>query len=372
MRHMRIVFHVFIGLLLFTATVFASINICPKCGWENDDVRQICIHCEGQLIPSESASDDRTDDNAAVSSGQEYIDADIAGKDISAGEEHLRKGDIVLARLFFRNATALNMLTDPHESEDRSDRIARLLAQCTQTAGTVSRKCSLCNGTGMGTIKTEMLDNKIRYRSAHGKSCSRCGGKGFEMIQATINEMKYLRGQALKRYEALRQAMRFVRVGEAWVPQGLYGDLGVKQIALLKRSVARPCPECMGMCRVNCDKCKGAGATPCSNRKCNAGMVEEEVRNRLKNTSVMTRKVKCPVCNGAGEIRCVECNGAGSLACRKCGGTGDRSICGKCGGHGVAACARCGGSGVYKRGACSKCGGEGESLCSSCMGDGRK
>ncbi len=361
-----------VAALFCGSFLLMGFRVCPKCGFENEDDRKACVHCEAQLQDTAGPAEK----TVPVASNSllivDGLNEDIIAEDVRLGVEQLDKGNTDLARLFLKNASGLNMLIESQDESSMSAKIVELLGKCAQAGRKVERKCLKCDGTGAGVVKSTMLNNEVKYRSVPDKLCSDCGGSGKVMMPAVVNDQKYIIGQAMKQYAVLRQAMGFVRVGEAWIPAGLDGKLTGRQTAVLKQATAMPCSACMGVGREDCGECNGTGSVKCGNKGCVNGMVEEKISNRLSKTSNATRKVKCAFCGGSSLVMCVDCNGIGSKVCRKCNGTGERAVCTKCGGKGVTSCTHCGGAGTYKGGLCVKCRGEGDAVCSSCMGDGRK
>jgi len=376
------------GVFLLAIVAFGSTLICSKCGYENAEGNEVCVHCKAELPVSEARKESEVQsDHASEHAGKlEYPDSKIVEKETEIGLEYLRKGDVEVARLFFKNAAALNLLTEPEVEKERADlsasgpslplgqgrseRILQFMKRCETGDRTVQRKCSVCDGTGKRTMKVTSLQGDVTYRNAYGMACPECGGSGYVRVAGTIDEWKYNRGRAVSLYTILQQGRKFTRVGGAWVPWEIEKKLSVRQNVMLKRAMAEPCSECMGFGCIDCDKCDGTGDVKCSNSKCISGMVEVKKSGML--LPGLTHTEKCKICGGRGIIACSKCKGKGNILCDKCNGTGERPVCTKCGGQGLMTCSRCKGLGVYKKQVCPDCKGDGTAICSSCNGDGMK
>ena len=158
-------------------------------------------------------------------------------------------------------------------------------------------------------------------------------------------------------------------------------------------SVVVACPDCNGTGVRTCSLCGGSGRTVC--RMCKGrgskvcptclggGTVTERVRGMVGGNWVWLNEQRtCPNCLGSGSIPCAGCAGKGSIPCNACaqkgwftcatcGGAKQLTVrCGKCNGSGRVACTHCGGRG---RVTCSECLGRGKvtSPCSKCEGKGR-
>lgn len=364
-----------IGAILSVLTALGdTAMICSECGYENPAMRELCVHCEAKLpdSPDSKPADSKTQSNQREpeSDGLEFLSPEIVLNEMDMGLKRLEEQDVELARLFFKNSVALNALADSRGTNDRASRILAYIEQCEASRESVREKCSICRGTGQGTMKIASLSGAVTYRDAPGKPCVECGGEGYVWRRATVDELKYRIGKALSRYTAQQQARRFDPVGGAWVPAGIADKLSLRQETLLRRVAAPSCPACAGVGRNDCGKCNGGGKVKCSNSRCVNGFVTVETGGNLAKAKQTTAE-KCAICGGEGTIPCSECGGKGSVLCRKCGGSGERQACRKCGGQGIIECGRCGGSGAAKGAICSSCGGNGIARCSSCAGDGR-
>ena len=360
-------------LLLGTWLAVADITVCPKCGYENDSTRTECLHCRAalpaptpQTKPTAVAGEQRLKDGKIEFLGGPTVEAEIA-----EGRQAFKDGDAELARLFLRNASALELLTDTKVENKRAADIAELLGKCDTAARAVRARCPDCNGTGKASMKATSLKGDTVSLDVAGKSCAKCGGSGFVYTPGTVDEQKFALGRALNRFATRQQIRKYVAVGGAWVPPDVADKLTVRQTVRLKMAMAAPCEACAGIGRVSCRSCSGTGLIKCTNRGCEAGKVTVTEGGQLGGKKVK-RLDKCPVCNGTGSVVCTRCTGTGSLVCTRCNGNGERGLCRSCGGQGFIDCRRCHGTGQYKGEPCTACHGEAVAECTNCNGDGKE
>lgn len=359
------------GFLLAVSVLLAGVLVCRECGYENADGNEVCTHCKAKLPvkpvkPAEGPADEKSTPSKA-----KPIDSKFVDNEVKMAEQHFTAGDFEIANLFARNAAALEMLVDPAVKSDRSERIVELRKRSETGGMTVDRKCPACGGSGKYIMETAALDNKTTTIEVAGKSCPKCGGSGKVMKPSTMDERRFKLGRGQSRYTALQQSRKFLPLGAAWIPAELDGTLSVKQTVQVKRAVALPCPDCIGLGRMDCAKCKGVGEIKCTYTGCLNGKVEVTDEGRLVKGK-LKKTVKCKSCNGMGLIACAECRAKGSILCKRCNGSGERALCSKCGGQGAAACKKCQGTGKVKDVTCGECRGDGVQECTGCNGDGRK
>ena len=360
-------------VLLWGIVALAGFVICPKCGYENDDSRATCKHCgaavtagkrEAEAIPLSGEKAVASEEDAVQVEAQAVVD------EVHMGKQAITDGDVELARLFFRNAAALDLLSASSPGEGRSEAIATLISQCDASAQ-VRRRCPECDGSGKRIMSVDTLKGETVYREAPGMTCGGCGGRGFVSKRGTVDDRMYAMGRAVRRYKTMQLGRKYVAVGSAWAPPDVAEALTVEQSGVLRRATAAPCSTCVGIGRTNCKTCKGQGSVECPNGECEQGMAPVEKDSYFGGKSLL-RMEKCKACSGKGYVACATCRGLGSVVCRECKGTGERPDCRKCGGEGVVNCRRCDGTGSYKGAACPACGAEGKMLCTSCNGDGCK
>lgn len=365
---------VVLTLLVCASVALCQIIVCPKCGYENPGDGAKCTHCEAELPGSDTkqpVETEPTDDAPVLSSEKQYLDAKIVRKEMRLGRQYFREGDIEIARLFFVNAACLEMLTDPKVESDRSERILQYEKKCGAGGGVARAECPVCGGSGKYIMDTALLDGETVHKEVPGRSCDRCKGKGYIFKAGSLEQRKYRIGRAVKQYTMLQHGKKFIPVGGAWVPGEIEADLSRREIVLLKRATAAPCPDCVGLGRETCRKCNGARKVDCPNSECENGIITVAKGGELVKGKI-NRTEKCKTCRGRGRVACATCRGRGSILCKKCGGSGVRPLCRKCGGQGLVPCRKCKGAGTYKGEPCVDCQGQRIAECSSCGGDGRK
>lgn len=360
---------------LWVAAATAGVPVCPKCGYENWQGGRQCEHCKAELPEVKTAGESLEQENpdcVLLDNGKlQFLKPSVVEAEIQLGNLYSATGEVDVARLFLRNAAALDMLTDPASKNDRAARIVDLLKKNELGRRTAQRQCPLCNGTGKSVVRMVSLKGEVSFPEIHGKPCQKCGGSGTVSGPVTVDDRKLAAGRAASGYAALQRSRKYVPEGGAWVPLAIGEKLSRRQVVLLRRAVSAPCPLCMGNGCVDCAQCKGTRDVKCTNPKCVQGTTQVEASAGLTKTKI-TRSEKCKVCGGKGMIACPGCNGTGSVLCKACNGTGELPLCKKCSGQGFSSCSKCNGTGTQKQVGCSTCGGEGITICSSCNGDGRK
>jgi hypothetical protein len=394
-------------LCLFLCGVAYAISICGSCGYEGGDDARFCSHCgaglktEGGGRGSEvggrgsevggRGSEVGGRETEVGGRGSEVggwgsevggwetggsISAEAVADDMRTARLHLKAERVELARMFGRNALALNLLAGEDPGQVRSKAILEFLEQSDRLSGLARRACPACDGAGKAVMTARLLDGSTRDLQVTGRECDRCGGAGIIRGKETIDERKYRQGQAGEQYRTIQQSRGRQPVGAAWVPADAGGKLGVAETVMLKRAIPPACSRCAGLGRDDCSDCRGSGKVTCEADGCERGWVEREsLGGRIggsRSAGKTIHKVRCESCNGVGLERCEDCSGAGSFLCKTCNGEGFAKLCSKCGGAGIGTCRRCAGSRVYRGEACSYCRAEGITECSSCGGTGRK
>ncbi|OGV69018.1 MAG: hypothetical protein A2283_23130 [Lentisphaerae bacterium RIFOXYA12_FULL_48_11] len=364
---------VIFAFLVAASFALSAVLVCRECGYESPEGSETCTHCKAKLPPPrpKSQPDGSQAENTLPSGKVKFMDAMIVENEIRIAKKHLDLGDFDVANLFGKNAAALEMIADPSVKGERSEQIIEIRKKSETGGMTVDRKCPACAGSGRYVMETAALDNKTTTIEVAGKSCLRCNGTGKILKPSTMDERRFKLGRGMNKYSALQQSRKFLSLGAAWIPAELDGKLSRKQQVQIKRAVAPPCADCMGLGRVDCAKCKGQGEIKCTFQGCVQGKVEVQDEGRLVKGKIK-KTVKCKNCNGTGFVACIDCRAQGSLVCKKCNGSGERAMCIKCGGQGLSDCRRCQGSGAGKDGQCAECKGEGVLECTACGGDGRK
>ncbi len=365
-----------LSVLVFMAiipVVFSGILVCRKCGYESPEGSEICSHCKAKLPASQlkPQAEAAPGDNMLASGKLKWIDSKVIEDELNLALRYLDAGDFDLANLYAKNASALEILANPAVKEGRSDKIVEIRRKSETGGMSAGRKCHLCGGTGKFVLETTGLNNKTTKISVADKVCQQCNGTGKVLKPTTMDERRFKLGRAKNRFIELQQGRKFVPMGGAWVPAEFEGKFSVKQAVQVKRAVAAPCSECMGLGRMDCTKCKGLGEVKCTYSGCVNGKVEIEDEGKIvkgKDKKI----VNCKMCNGNGFVPCLDCRGQGNLVCKKCSGSGERAVCVRCGGQGTIACRRCQGAGTVKDAPCQECRGDGVVECTACSGDGRK
>jgi len=298
------------------------------------------------------------------------IEEGAVDTEVKLAREHMKEGDHELARLFLKNASVLNLISNSKQNALRADAIAEMLKACDSKGLLVQAKCSTCGGTGNRVMKvSSLVPGEEQTREVQGSKCPMCKGAGIVRRPGNMDERKFSRARAEERYVTIQQARKYAKVGGAWLPSEAPEKLSVKQNARVRRSTSSPCEECMGFGKTDCKDCESTGVIDCE--ACEDGNVFIKVNAELTKMT-LSRSEKCKQCREKGLLLCAKCGGSGGVLCRKCNGKGLQPECGKCAGEGYTGCRKCNGSGNVEGHDCEYCRGEGVVLCSSCNGDGHR
>jgi hypothetical protein len=352
--------------------LFADPRVCQKCGYESDDAASVCSHCGVVLPPPEVAPENgpaSSDSEGAAKAARHILSGVVVDQEVRMGRQYIATNQTDIAKLFLLNALAMDMIA-ADKAPARANVIAELLKKCELHGGKVLAKCSACEGTGRRIMRATRFSGEAVNVSVGGMPCPHCGGSGFVRRDGTVGDLKLAMGRAAGRYRVLQQSRRFTEVGGAWVPADIAERLSLRDRVSLRRTLATPCENCLGIAQTECPACSGSGRAKCSNKKCVGGKIAVPSEKHLGRTLEQNRK--CGVCGGTGIVPCEKCRGSGAVLCRVCNGSGERPECRRCGGEGLLACRTCGGAGEVKAISCRTCGGDGELVCASCQGDGRK
>lgn len=336
-------------------------RLCPKCGYENTDGAALCSHCNASL-PSVDAP--KTEPSKESGGKLQMVDIKTIEAETKLAEECMGKGDLDLAGLVLRNASALNVLTEQANLDARSQYIANLQKRLETLQASARRTCVACGGTGKRAGGSA---------GAAGASapCVRCSGMGQMKGAGKPSERKSRIAKAIEAFKDLEQGRSYLSEGNVWVPRDVSERLTIPQRALLRRAAPVPCSNCLGLGVLDCTICRGLGESKCTVTGCVGGKVVVEEYDSL--TRGKLKKVfECRTCGGKGSILCAECHGSGAATCAACSGSGQRATCPDCDGQGYGNCKRCKGTGSVTGGKCPDCRGETVSLCATCRGDGRK
>ncbi len=379
-------------LSVFLCRIASALTICGSCGYESGDDSRFCSHCGGGLkaevgerrakgggLTAEVGELTAEDGELTAEDGtgsSALISAEAVAWDMRTARLRLVGEDVALARMFARNAMALNLLAAEDPENVRSQAILAFIERCDRLFGRARRECPDCEGSGKRVMTTRALDGRTRDLQIAGWACERCGGAGLVQGKETVDERKYRRGQAVERFRATQQSRGRVPMGDVWVPESAVEGLDVAAAVMLKRAIPPACQRCAGIGRADCSTCRGRGIATCDAKGCERGRVERESLGGqiggARTDSKTIHTVNCEVCKGSGLSSCEKCSGAGSFVCKSCNGEGFGKVCSKCNGAGLTTCRRCSGTRVYRGEACATCGAEGITECSSCGGIGRK
>jgi len=365
-------------MLVAVSIGFGEILVCPKCGHEVEQGSVACSHCYARIVsknqdpkpPAElpgAASDDEFDGSGKL----KFLGLNTVKDEVRLGKQYQAKKDVDIARCLFRNAKALERITEQGDNRARRKAIEKMIAGTCSPSDIVRQICPVCGGTKKGIITFGTLRGETTTKERSGIRCPRCLGRRYVNKTITMAQWKDAEKRADKRFALIQEARGFAAIGNAWIPEKLVEKITVQQKAALIQGIAVGCEKCDGTGQVDCRKCKGLGEILCKARGCRLGMVTIERDGHIVKTTTF-RTEKCRVCGGKGSTPCLECRTTGRSQCSKCDGSGLRELCSKCDGLGVVDCRRCKGEGTYKDAPCPLCKGEKQTLCPTCKGEGRK
>lgn len=377
----------FIALLCIVGSLAWGLTICSQCAHEQPDTANFCTHCGARLAAGETQKTDVAGEKEEVAQENKAAAADGDGDvaehelltiiraatrdDVLLGREYLEKGRPDVARALLLNALALNAVAPEALTVEQGEHIMQEISQCEQKMSLGNAACQDCNGSGKRIIRFSQLTSDEETSMSTGQTCPTCQGTGRVRKTRSVNDMKYVLGQARQQMEQALSARGRVTLGGAWVPSELPGLLDQNAEARLRHAAAAPCQACQGLGRTDCNRCNNLGTITCTARGCNQGMVIREELRRPGTRTEVRRREPCTVCAGTARVECPRCQGAGSITCSSCQGTGKRPLCSACGGDGVSTCRNCRGTGKLRNGAdCVQCGGGGVARCPTCRGDG--
>ena len=229
---------------------------------------------------------------------------------------------------------------------------------------TVTQACQGCDGKSVLVLEEPdygQAKGRIGSAKKTKKKCPLCNGKG--KIQAFLNpsELAMLVASDRAAFAAEHQGRGEIAVGEAFVPNAKYAELGKDRLKLVENAFGHPCKKCNWTGIEACKKCKGSGVVKCGNSDCKSGWAvvktttESSVTKSgcgMKATNIRTgcggrnpritgssggrtrrttRKETsinvslCPECGGAKLLVCPDCGGRRAHPCSKCGGLGTKT-----------------------------------------------
>lgn len=369
-----------LGVVLMALGASGQLRICGSCGREDAAGAALCAFCKAALPPAPAvavAQPPLPDARAATSNDAALAQAafEQVRLDVSAARaEEARRPEVALA--LYENARALLAVADPARlPSDTGRSVLTGLQRCRAALAVSGQSCPACAGSGRQQIKLAQLaggadTDNVATRST-GAACATCGGQGAIRGTRDVETTRLLMLQGRREMGLQQQSAGRVAAGRAWIPRAWADALTPAQLAAIRRTIAAGCPACAGMGLAQCRKCLGTGAQACTQKKCRQGWIEQNAANALSATTVLTRKVKCPVCQGTSKVACTVCRARGGVACGACKGTGLGEVCRTCGGEGVVTCRACRTRRTEAAGTvCESCKGTKRTLCGSCKGDG--
>ncbi len=370
----------FLGLVLMALGATGQLRICGSCGREDEAGGALCVFCRAALPPAPAvavaqaplpaARASASNDAALAAAAFEQVRLDVT----AARAEEARRPEVALA--LYENARALLAVADPARlPPDTGSSVLAGLQRCRATLAISGQSCPSCGGSGRQQIKLVQLAGGAETENAAtrstGAACETCGGRGTIRGTRDVETTRLLILQGRREVGLQQQSAGRVAAGRAWIPRAWAEALTPTQLAAIRRTIAAGCPVCAGMGLAQCRKCTGTGTQACTNKKCRQGWIEQDIANALSVTTDLTRRVKCPVCQGTSKVGCTVCRSRGGVACGACKGTGLGETCRTCGGEGVVTCRAC----RTRRSeaadtVCESCKGTKRMLCGSCKGDG--
>ena len=372
---------VLMAALLAAAVLRGQLRICGSCGREDSAGGETCAYCQERLpeaaVPPATVAASGQEGSPEVNLATRAFD--LARKDVlAARDEELRRPEVALA--LFENARALLAAVDPALlPPETGTAVLDGLQRCRGALAVAGQACPACGGSGRQRIVLQQLaggagtgGDEAPATRATGASCTACGGKGTVAGTRDVETTRLLILQGRREAGLRLQAAGRVAAGQAWLPPEWAQELMPRALAAVRRMAAAGCPACAAIGLARCKACSGTGRRPCTNRKCRDGWVEEKTINTLTPKTALTRRVKCPMCQGTATLECKPCRGRGAVACEDCKGAGLAVPCRTCGGEGVVPCKACRKrrSAAEDGSACPVCRDSGSMLCGRCQGDG--
>ncbi len=369
-------------LALGCAALLRALTICQQCAHEQPDQANFCAHCGAAQGAGErtrrsevvdaapAAGNDGAEARADPVSSVELVREAVL-HDVRLGRELRAEGRAEVARVVLANALALTAVEPTALTAEQGEQLMVEVRECEQQLVRAARPCPGCQGSGRRSLRFETLTGEAGTLASTAQQCLTCRGSGQIRRNRSVEDLKFLLGQATRQAEQALRARGRAPVGGAWVPQALLPLLTVESEARLRRAAAAPCAACQGIGRTDCRRCGNTGFTPCTARGCEQGWTIRQDLNVLDSRATVRRRERCGTCAGSARVPCADCRGVGALTCRTCNGDGKRPNCARCAGDGVAPCRTCRGTGVLRDNSpCGECGGGGRTLCAVCRGDG--
>lgn len=369
-------------LILLAACACGQLRICGSCGREDLAGGTTCAVCKAPLPPLEPGQPDSAPALSDASGTGSVADAlskqvfDLVKRDVEAArQEEDRRPEVALAR--YENARALLTLARAEHLPPGTARVVLDgLQRCRTALAVAGQACSACGGSGRQQVARVQLaggdgEAAAETKLTTGAACATCGGAGTIRGRRGVEATRLLILQGRREAGLQQQAAGRVAAGRAWIPPSWPQERTPEQLALIRRTLAAECSACAGLGLEPCRRCLGSGTLPCKNKACRQGWVEQTVGNTLTPKTALTRRVKCPDCQGTTRVACPACRGGGGTACSGCNGTGTSEPCRSCGGEGTVPCRSCRTRATTEQTEpCETCQGTRRMLCNRCHGEG--
>jgi hypothetical protein len=368
-------------LILLATFASGQLRICGSCGREDLSGGTSCAVCKSPLPPIERGQPDTKPGLSNASETAPGADAlskqvfDLVKRDVEAARlEEVRRPEVALAR--YENARALLTLARAEHLPPGTARIVLDgLQRCRTALAVTGQTCPVCGGSGKQQVARVQLaggdEAAAEPKLTTGAACATCGGTGAIRGRRGVEATRLLILQGRREAGLQQQAAGRVAVGRSWLPPSWPKERTPEQLAVIRRTLAAECTACAGLGLEPCRRCQGSGRQPCKSKACRQGWIEQTAGNTLTPKTALTRRVKCPDCQGTAHVDCPACRGGGSAACRGCNGTGKSEPCRSCGGEGTAPCRSCRTRAAAEPPApCETCQGTRRMLCNRCNGEG--
>lgn len=182
------------------------------------------------------------------------------------------------------------------------------------------------------------------------KTCPLCDGQGKFPSFMDPADVTIQIAQDHEKFVAEHRGKGEISVGEAFVPNEDFDNLGKDKKKLVEEAFGKACAKCHWSGIEACKKCSGKGYLPCTEDDCKGGFLVTKTttektrrssggmnnnsynrnsgfRNSSGSRSRTVKETKttvllCPTCKGGKFILCPECNGRKAQPCKKCKGLG--------------------------------------------------
>ena len=213
-------------------------------------------------------------------------------------------------------------------------------------------KCPACGGTGKLALEEPnfgQANGRIGGPKKTTAKCKVCDGKGKFESYIPPADLTAQVARAREQFASSHQGRGEIAVGQAFIPNSVYGELEKdrKRLKLIEEAYGKPCPKCQWTGIEACRKCHGEGVADCPEADCKGGWLVTKTTTERSHTSSggsfrggggmrssgsrrsSTKQTNvnvqiCPTCGGAKKIACPECNGRRARPCKACSGLGTK------------------------------------------------